>query len=355
MMSLNYSVKIISKNKKAGEIPAYTLMKITAISDLHGYLPEVETCDLLCICGDISPLEIQRDHIKMTKWIFDEFQKWIANLPCSHVILVPGNHDFWFSLFIKQSITYLFDKLTILIDGETNIYDDSLDKWLKIYGVPYIPLMNGNWVYEEEPNKLKERYKNIPKNVDILLTHAAPCVMCDVGHIPGFIDVGSILLTDEIIKKQPKYVFCGHIHDGNHTLSEYSYTDFNNFTNIVKIANVSLLNDDYKPNYKPLTIMLKCCEICGEVYSDDTDVCFFCNKPLIEVPEIDNSEINVEEKKEILTNQQPCELREDTIDDEELDFLIEEVKDYELENNMVIENDELEVEVIYDEDEDAKN
>lgn len=93
-------------------------MKVTAISDLHGNLIDIEPCDLLLICGDISPLDIQRDYIQMTKWIFNEFREWIMKIDCSTVILTPGNHDFWFEKMINQSNTYLFNKLTILIDGE---------------------------------------------------------------------------------------------------------------------------------------------------------------------------------------------------------------------------------------------
>lgn len=65
-------------------------MKVTAISDLHGNLIDIEPCDLLLICGDISPLEIQRDYIQMTKWIFNEFQEWIMKIDCPTIILTPG-------------------------------------------------------------------------------------------------------------------------------------------------------------------------------------------------------------------------------------------------------------------------
>ena len=34
-------------------------MRIGVTSDLHGILPEVEPVDLLLICGDIMPLNIQ--------------------------------------------------------------------------------------------------------------------------------------------------------------------------------------------------------------------------------------------------------------------------------------------------------
>ena len=35
------------------------MIKICAISDLHGYLPEIRPCDLVLVCGDSIPLNVQ--------------------------------------------------------------------------------------------------------------------------------------------------------------------------------------------------------------------------------------------------------------------------------------------------------
>ena len=43
-------------------------MKICAISDLHGYLPELKPCELVLICGDSVPLEYQASSKKTKKW-----------------------------------------------------------------------------------------------------------------------------------------------------------------------------------------------------------------------------------------------------------------------------------------------
>lgn len=50
-------------------------------------------------------------------------------------------------------------------------------------------------------------------------------------------------LADEIMRKQPKHCFCGHIHSGCHGIQEF---------NGMKFSNVSLVNEDYVVSYKPL-------------------------------------------------------------------------------------------------------
>lgn len=227
------------------------IMKITAVSDLHGNLIDIEPCDILLIAGDISPLNIQKDYIQMTRWFFNDFYKWIIKLPCTEVFLVPGNHDFWFEKFIKDSTMNLWDKLAILINGDGLFYDSENDKLYKIFGTPYCKDF-GNWPFMPGNDKLPELYDKIPEDIDILICHDSPLIGY-VGNImekadetyPNGIPAGNQYLAGAIFDKRPKYVLSGHIHSGDHTLKEYVG---------VKLANVSILDESYNIAYKPLTI-----------------------------------------------------------------------------------------------------
>ena len=222
-------------------------MKITAVSDLHGNLIDIEECTVLLICGDISPLDIQKDYIQMTKWFFNEFYNWICNLPCKHVILTPGNHDFWFQKFIKEDVMYLWNRLTILINGMTEIFYGI--KHIKIFGTPYCKTF-GNWAFMPGDDKLDSLYDNIPENIDILICHDSPLIGY-VGNImeqadktyPNGVPAGNPYLANAIFDKKPKYVLSGHIHSGDHELKDYEG---------IKCANVSILDESYSICYQPL-------------------------------------------------------------------------------------------------------
>lgn len=70
-------------------------MKFGALSDLHGILPEIkEECDIYLICGDITPLKMQRNIPQSKKWLSHEFAQWVKDLPCEKVFMVGGN-DGW--------------------------------------------------------------------------------------------------------------------------------------------------------------------------------------------------------------------------------------------------------------------
>jgi predicted phosphodiesterase len=70
-------------------------MKIAITSDFHGNLPDIEKSELLCICGDICPTTNHKN-VYQEYWLLNKFVPWINNLDVEKVILIAGNHDFWF-------------------------------------------------------------------------------------------------------------------------------------------------------------------------------------------------------------------------------------------------------------------
>jgi Icc-related predicted phosphoesterase len=70
------------------------MIKCIAISDLHGILPQItEEFDVLFICGDILPLNIQKNIPKSEKLLKKKFSEWINSLRCDKVFAVWGNHE----------------------------------------------------------------------------------------------------------------------------------------------------------------------------------------------------------------------------------------------------------------------
>lgn len=236
-------------------------MKITAVSDLHGNLITIEPCDVLLICGDISPLEIQKDYIQMTKWIFNEFMDWINQLPCDKVFLTPGNHDFWFEKFCNTNMINVFKygKLEILINESRKYFckgaTDEVEG-ITIYGTPACKRC-GPWAYMYDTEELEEIYSKIPEDVDILMTHeASDFAEIGVTHLDGDIKIPyhCYALTNAIKEKKPKYALCGHIHSGNHNLTAVPiFNEIDGSNSLVRVANCSILDESYSVYYRPLT------------------------------------------------------------------------------------------------------
>lgn len=219
------------------------MVKVCAISDLHGALPKIEECDVVFICGDIFPLEIQRINTECEAWLNGEFAEWIDNLPCEKVILIAGNHDYLFERFeytkvlnkIKDNIK-LKEKLVYLQD---NVYEY---KNLKIFGCPWCTGPYG-WPFVDTTG---EKYKLIP-DCDILLTHQPPRVKQLGCSYPGKVyeeNWGSEELKNKILSKNIRYNFCGHIHSGTHGGITANDCD-------TVFYNVSIKDEDYKVTYKP--------------------------------------------------------------------------------------------------------
>jgi Icc-related predicted phosphoesterase len=232
-------------------------MKVTVTSDLHGILPEIEPTDLLIICGDISPLKIQRDILSVNSWLNTDFKDWVKALPCDKVIMTPGNHDYFATMLHmdvkRQGFMNIFDNKLICLLNQYVEYNG-----LKIFGTPYCHMF-GNWPFMCESDELEERFKKIPPFLDILITHDPVYKLGNSDAIMNPIyqgqekgeHVGNIQLRNrlEFLYKEhkglPKITVAGHIHSGDHTLSEW---------NGMKFANTSLVDESYEEAYRPLVL-----------------------------------------------------------------------------------------------------
>ncbi|MCQ2083936.1 MAG: metallophosphoesterase [Bacteroidaceae bacterium] len=234
-------------------------MKFTAISDLHGYLPkELPSGDVLCICGDIVPLDYQSDFTQSVAWFCMDFAPWADSQPYRKVVFIGGNHDFFLQeLGGKHSPASVMkhllpgphkgqSKLVYLCDNSVEI------DGIRIYGTPWIADL-ARWAFYKPEDELIEVYDRIPKKCDILLSHMPPRA-CDAGrvmqrgHFNSMENYGSQMLANAISTRDIKYALCGHVHTGNHIPES--------FDSVSNVVNVSLKDENYKVAFKPFTFSI---------------------------------------------------------------------------------------------------
>lgn len=232
-------------------------MKIASISDLHGYLitypstywKGLEDCEVLFICGDILPLNIQFDSVKSNEWLLKKFKPWAEALPVEKVFLTAGNHDAFFERHPEdvKALFPTFEKITYLPNEYAEYLSTQDSKLYRIFGTPYCHIF-GMWPFMRSEEVLKEKYSEIPEDLDILFCHDAPYGVSDVcyqfypwdkGH------KGCPILRDAILEKKPKYCFHGHLHSTNHEEELLGDT---------KVYNTSILSEDYKITYDPVIL-----------------------------------------------------------------------------------------------------
>ena len=241
-------------------------LKIVAISDIHGLLPELPECDVASCEGDISPLEYQTDQTQMLGWFYLVFLPWVESLPCKKFVMISGNHDFFLQnihrRLIDESDGYrrytwrsASDVMKKLLPGNLRgkynklvyLCDSSFEyEGKRFYGTPWIADLS-RWAFYLDNDSLMEKYKNIPKKCDVIITHMPPKIeglgeVIQGGCFNTGADYGSPELAEVLKTRDFKYALCGHVHSGQHLPVELDGK---------KLVNVSLKNEDYKENYYP--------------------------------------------------------------------------------------------------------
>lgn len=217
-------------------------MIIDCISDLHGHFPKLEGGDLLIVAGDLGCNDIRGSL---------EFGAWIIKQEYTKKVVIAGNHDNWIENKIMQNNTFPFCEY---------LCDSGIEfEGLKIWGSPWckwFPGVNPNCTAfmlktEEE---LAEKWALIPRNIDILITHAPPFNFLDRTIEDKM--VGSTTLLDWVGEWKPRLHIFGHVHEGYG--EERSFFGKRNWGNKygVTLINASHVNERYEPVNKPVRAIL---------------------------------------------------------------------------------------------------
>ncbi|MFC4871954.1 metallophosphatase domain-containing protein [Negadavirga shengliensis] len=209
-------------------------MKITLISDTHGRHRSLSPPlgDMIIHAGDISGVG-QEEEIA-------DFFDWYSGLDFTHKILIAGNHDFFFEKAGVERLKTVIPKDVIYLeDNGINI------EGVNIWGSPITPWFN-NWAFNRQRGKeIKEHWKLIPKDTDILITHGPPRGVLD-RNARG-IPAGCDDLLKIIQKLKPKYHIFGHIHEGHGSLTKGQTT----------FVNASVLDERYELVNGPVSVEWK--------------------------------------------------------------------------------------------------
>lgn len=220
---------------------------VSATADLHGYLPKIHAATIIVIAGDIFPGEMDKDLNAQGEWFRNTFLPWVDELECKRVVLVAGNHDHWIAAnnepLLREFAPSAWKKLVYLCDSGFEF------KRLKIYGTPWMPTPFVNKAFSSSSEVfLREKYSQIPQQVDLLITHTVPY---DCNYI-GFSnrdmkDLGNKELRNAVETRDISVLVGGHIHDSSERVA---HMDFG--TRHTEMVNVACCDNDKQPLRLPI-------------------------------------------------------------------------------------------------------
>jgi Icc-related predicted phosphoesterase len=212
-------------------------MIIDCISDLHGFYPELDGGDLLIVAGDLTASD---EFLQ-----YEAFFKWLLMQKYKRKILIAGNHDGMLMGLYK--IEGEETDLSYLCDSGTEF------EGLKIWGSPWTHLFPGVnprcTAFMIPKEQLEAKWKLIPDDIDILVTHSPPYGILDeyYDYDSGHTKYGGceeLYMTVQRIR--PRLHVFGHIHEnGGHGKEKER----------ILYINASLCNEGYKFVNKPIRVI----------------------------------------------------------------------------------------------------
>lgn len=172
--------------------------RLVCISDTHGRHDaiDVPAGDVLVHAGDFT---MRGDDSEVRA-----FADWFLALPHEHKVLVAGNHD---HLFERAP-----DAARALVSSATYLEDAGADvAGLSFWGSPWQPEFGG-WAFNLKPGEpLAAKWRLVPSDVDVLVTHVPPFGRMDRIHSGE--NIGCPELTRELERIAPSLHVFGHVHE----------------------------------------------------------------------------------------------------------------------------------------------
>lgn len=195
--------------------------RIVAVSDTHGchdkLLPCIPDGDIFIHAGDF--IYYDDESTKNFESACRQIDDFFGKLRHKRKFLIFGNHDPFTHLPVEvirsnlKNVEYLQDEL-VEVDG------------LRIYGSPWTRRRDQSLAqsFTKPAEEMKDIWKQVPKNLDILVTHGPPFSLQDGEPIRGqFCDkgcrdhshLGCYSLREHVLKKlKVKVHIYGHNHRG---------------------------------------------------------------------------------------------------------------------------------------------
>ena len=200
---------------------------IDCVSDLHGYEPIVKGAQFLVIGGDHTANDNSKNIDKFCKWV----EKAAANY--DHVIYIGGNHDEQLYRAYKDGYPHLKS-----VKNVHYLKDAAIElEGVKFYGSPWSPHFEGInpqcTAFVLNDDKLKAKWKKIPADTEVLITHTPPYGILDTSK--KGIHCGSYSLNRRLLdgvdrkeKINPAIHIFGHIHEEGNSDMAIGFTRYVN-------------------------------------------------------------------------------------------------------------------------------
>ncbi len=239
-----------------------TTIKICCISDTHTFTDNLTLPpgDLLIHCGDFT--------MRGTKEETEKFSEWLKNQPYKNKIVIAGNHELSFDkIRYEQRLLKFMNKPTQLEALKKNINPDNFIKCLKdiegciylehesvnlygykIFGTAYVAPVS-DWDFMLKSEERKKKFKEIPSDTEILITHTPPSGIldCKDSETNEKLRSGCVHLKEEVLNRvKPVYHIFGHNHDG------YGCKSIDG----INFVNCATCDEDYQPVNKPVCFEL---------------------------------------------------------------------------------------------------